>query len=274
MGDRRGGDDLVAVSLDVIAAGQYQSGGYVAAPCYPTYAYAWLRDGSFCAYAMDLHERRESASAFHRFVSNTVLRYRDLSRSADGRPRVGDAPRVTGWTAASKPAKPGRRVHSMAQPVALGSPRPRVVGQCTRSRRALRGEDRRRVPAARCNHALLRLLGREWGPAAHLHTCQRDRGSAGRRRAGRRRLWFLGGRASARSVAQAARLGWILHQVRRIDCRIRSLLWLALTFGVVDVQDPLMMRTAARVTTKWSARAAGSAAISATVSTAGASGFR
>src|ERR671922_2669011 len=90
---RQRGDDLITASLEVIAAGQHASGAYIAAPSYPVYAYAWLRDGAFCAYAMDLHRHGESADAFHRFVSSTVLGHRDLFRAAAaGNPTVGDMP--------------------------------------------------------------------------------------------------------------------------------------------------------------------------------------
>ena len=90
---RKSGGDLVPASLDVILAGQHASGAYTAAPCYPVYAYAWLRDGAFCAYAMDLHRHPESAGAFHRFVSSTVLAHRDLFKTATaGNPPVRGRP--------------------------------------------------------------------------------------------------------------------------------------------------------------------------------------
>ena len=64
--------DLVAHSIAVIAAGQAPSGAYVAAPRYPTYRFAWLRDGSFCAYAMDRAGAPGSATRFHQWVVSTV----------------------------------------------------------------------------------------------------------------------------------------------------------------------------------------------------------
>jgi GH15 family glucan-1,4-alpha-glucosidase len=68
----------VEQSLKVLLEGQSPEGGYVASPAYPTYNYVWLRDGSFCAYALGLHGQRESVAAFHRFIAEAVLRHRHL----------------------------------------------------------------------------------------------------------------------------------------------------------------------------------------------------
>lgn len=50
-------------------------GAYIAAPNFPTYAYSWLRDGSFIAYAMDRAGQHESAARFHRWVGMVLQRY-------------------------------------------------------------------------------------------------------------------------------------------------------------------------------------------------------
>jgi GH15 family glucan-1,4-alpha-glucosidase len=66
-------DRLVAASLDVLRAGQARGGAFVACPTFATYGYAWLRDGSFCAYALDRHGERDAAAAFHAFVARALL---------------------------------------------------------------------------------------------------------------------------------------------------------------------------------------------------------
>jgi len=66
---------LVARSIEVITGSQAPTGAYVAAPGYDTYAYSWLRDGSFIATSMDVCGRSESARAFHHWVAHTVERY-------------------------------------------------------------------------------------------------------------------------------------------------------------------------------------------------------
>ncbi|WUI02957.1 glycoside hydrolase family 15 protein [Spirillospora sp. NBC_00431] len=68
------GNGLAAHSLAVLREGQHPSGAFVACPGYPIYQYAWLRDGSFCAYAMDVSGEHDSAAAFHRFVASTIRR--------------------------------------------------------------------------------------------------------------------------------------------------------------------------------------------------------
>jgi len=64
--------DLRLESINTIRQGQAASGAYVACLNYPTYRFGWLRDGSFCAHAMDAVGERDSASAFHAWVARTV----------------------------------------------------------------------------------------------------------------------------------------------------------------------------------------------------------
>lgn len=68
--------DLLQRSVEIIRAGQHPGGAYVASPAFPTYRYAWVRDGSFVALAMDAVGEGESAYAFHRWVARVVLRHR------------------------------------------------------------------------------------------------------------------------------------------------------------------------------------------------------
>lgn len=70
--------DLVAASVGVIRAGQSPAGGYVAAPSFPQYGYAWLRDGSFVADAMSLAGERESAERFFEWLAGIVRRGGEL----------------------------------------------------------------------------------------------------------------------------------------------------------------------------------------------------
>lgn len=67
--------DLTASSVAVIRAGQAQSGAYVASPNFSQYGYSWFRDGAWIAYAMDLYGHHDSAGAFHRWAAGTVMRY-------------------------------------------------------------------------------------------------------------------------------------------------------------------------------------------------------
>lgn len=69
-------EGLIASSINVILDAQHPSGAYAACVDYPTYRYAWLRDGSFTAYAMDRHHHTYSAEAFHQWVTTTMLGHR------------------------------------------------------------------------------------------------------------------------------------------------------------------------------------------------------
>ena len=64
---------LVGRSLEIIRAGQHESGAYVASPDFGVYGYAWLRDGSFVADAMSRAGERESAEAFFDWAARIVV---------------------------------------------------------------------------------------------------------------------------------------------------------------------------------------------------------
>ena len=64
-------------SVDVLLAGQASSGAFVASPNFPTYGYSWLRDGSFCARALDVVGEHQRAGDFHRWVERTIVGQRD-----------------------------------------------------------------------------------------------------------------------------------------------------------------------------------------------------
>lgn len=68
--------DLARASVEAILGGQHASGAYIASPTFLTYRFAWIRDGTFVARALDAVGEHESAEAFHRFVARTVERHR------------------------------------------------------------------------------------------------------------------------------------------------------------------------------------------------------
>lgn len=85
-------DPLLARSIEVLRAGQADSGAYVASPDFTVYRYGWLRDGSFCAYAMDLLGENDSASRFHFWVADTIGRQRERVEELIGRLANGEQP--------------------------------------------------------------------------------------------------------------------------------------------------------------------------------------
>lgn len=77
-------DTLVDASISLIKNNQHTSGAYIASPSFPTYAYCWLRDGTYIAHAMDLYGEHESAKAFFHWVNATISSNRaDTKRASD-----------------------------------------------------------------------------------------------------------------------------------------------------------------------------------------------
>jgi GH15 family glucan-1,4-alpha-glucosidase len=85
-------DVLARRSIEVLKEGQAPSGAFIASPNFPTYHYAWLRDGAFCAHALDLVGEREDAAAFHRWVGRSIEAHRPLIEAVSARIAGGDIP--------------------------------------------------------------------------------------------------------------------------------------------------------------------------------------
>jgi GH15 family glucan-1,4-alpha-glucosidase len=86
------GDLIAERSVRVLEDGQAASGAFVASPSFPTYRYAWLRDGAFCAHALDLVGRRAAATAFHAWVTASVEVHRPMFEQAIARVAAGEEP--------------------------------------------------------------------------------------------------------------------------------------------------------------------------------------
>lgn len=88
----RVGDPLVQRSIDVLKDGQARSGAFVASPSFAVYRYAWLRDGAFCAVALDVAREHESARAFHDWVARSILAHRPFIEAAIDQLTLGEVP--------------------------------------------------------------------------------------------------------------------------------------------------------------------------------------
>lgn len=75
-------DPLARRSVEILLAGQAASGALVASPTFPTYGFAWLRDGAFCAHALDAAGEREAAAAFHGWAAASIEAHRGLVEDA------------------------------------------------------------------------------------------------------------------------------------------------------------------------------------------------
>jgi GH15 family glucan-1,4-alpha-glucosidase len=86
-------DDAIARrSIDVLRQGQAGSGAFVASPNFPTYRYAWLRDGTFCAHALDVVGEKDASAAFHGWVGRSIEAHRDMIESAIAQVAAGETP--------------------------------------------------------------------------------------------------------------------------------------------------------------------------------------
>jgi len=66
---------LYRKSIQIIKQNQAPTGAYIASPNFKNYAYAWLRDGSFTAYAMDCVGEHDSAQRFYLWVGDVIKRH-------------------------------------------------------------------------------------------------------------------------------------------------------------------------------------------------------
>ncbi|MFD2370745.1 glycoside hydrolase family 15 protein [Brevibacillus sp. GCM10020057] len=69
-------------SLRIILKHQAASGAYIASPHFRPYQYAWLRDGTFTAYAMNRAGQHDSARRFYRWCDSVIRKYADKARAA------------------------------------------------------------------------------------------------------------------------------------------------------------------------------------------------
>jgi GH15 family glucan-1,4-alpha-glucosidase len=76
---------LAATSIRSMLDHQVSSGAFIAAREFPPYHYSWLRDGSFIAFALDLAGEREAAERFHRWVATAIARIAPTVREATER---------------------------------------------------------------------------------------------------------------------------------------------------------------------------------------------
>lgn len=89
---RLASDVLSDASIRVILDGQAPSGAYVASPNFSQYGFGWLRDGSYCALAMDAVGQRDSAAAFHEWVVGVLLQSESATRDLIARLEAGEIP--------------------------------------------------------------------------------------------------------------------------------------------------------------------------------------
>lgn len=69
-------------SVALLVAAQTELGAIPASTVHDVYRYGWLRDGSWCAHALDRAGEASAAAAWHAWVSRTVLAHRERVEEA------------------------------------------------------------------------------------------------------------------------------------------------------------------------------------------------
>jgi GH15 family glucan-1,4-alpha-glucosidase len=85
-------DPLAERSLRVLRDGQARTGAFVASPAFRVYDFGWLRDGAFCAHALDCVGDHDAAGAFHRWAATTIESHRPMAEAAIARVETGEVP--------------------------------------------------------------------------------------------------------------------------------------------------------------------------------------
>lgn len=83
---------LLQRSVDVLREGQAPSGALIASPAFGVYRYGWLRDGAFCAHALDIAGEKERATAFHRWAATAIEGQRERAARVIAKLRDGETP--------------------------------------------------------------------------------------------------------------------------------------------------------------------------------------
>lgn len=82
--------DLVRHGVGVIRANQDPTGAYLASPSFPVYRYSWFRDGAFIADAMSRAGDVESAEAFFAWCARILVERRERIESLVARRAAGE----------------------------------------------------------------------------------------------------------------------------------------------------------------------------------------
>ena len=246
---------LSTKSIKVILEGQSTSGAYVASPNFATYRFSWLRDGAYCAMAMNAVGNTESASKFHRWAERTLLEQKPAAESLITRLNAGDIPKMdemlpTRYTLNGELEKFGE-IEDSAWPNYQLDGYGVWLDELRRHHQRLGTNDF----SAEVVNLVARYLSATWktdcfdcweeiGDGQHASTLAAI--SGGLRSAG-----ILLGEEKYIKKADEVRNSLLANFVRngrfckglqddRVDS---SLLWLAVPFGIVELDDPIFTKT-------------------------------
>lgn len=224
------------------------------------YQFGWLRDGSWCAYALDVAGRDEQAAAWHRWVARTLL---DLEARFDQACEAVRHGVVTG--AVMMPARFTLDGHEEVASADDEEEWPNFQTDCygfwlwALADHVNRGGLLDDTLAAAADLVIRYLLVAGQTPCfdcweehpANVHTSSLAAVAAGLRDAGRMLGHDLAVAAAdeitARITGPEHTLGGAFIRFPG-DTRVDgSLLWLAVPFGVVEITDPIFVNTVTRI---------------------------
>ncbi len=84
--------DLARLDAGLLLQHQHASGAFVASPSFSQYPFAWLRDGSFVAHALDRAGHVAAADRFHGWVAGVIERHAERMGALVERGRRGEHP--------------------------------------------------------------------------------------------------------------------------------------------------------------------------------------
>jgi GH15 family glucan-1,4-alpha-glucosidase len=247
-------------SVDLLVGAQTRWGSIPASTEHEVYQFGWLRDGSWCAYALDVAGRDEQAAAWHRWVARTLL---DLEARFDQACEAVRHGVVTG--AVMMPARFTLDGHEEVASADDEEEWPNFQTDCygfwlwALADHVNRGGLLDDTLAAAADLVIRYLLVAGQTPCfdcweehpANVHTSSLAAVAAGLRDAGRMLGHDLAVAAAdeitARITGPEHTLGGAFIRFPG-DTRVDgSLLWLAVPFGVVEITDPIFVNTVTRI---------------------------
>lgn len=245
--------------MQVLRDGQDEGGAFVACPDFPSYQFAWLRDGSFCARALDTVGDHERAARFHRWAERTVLTHEDRALRVMKMLDEGRTPPVDQMLPTRYDLDGHLEVPGLVEPALWPNFQLDGYGiwlhelDAHLTRKGSTEFDEHAVDlVARYLTASWRLdcydCWEEFGDGQHASTLASV--AAGLAAAGR----LLGSERFTReaglvrsTLLSAFVRGGCLRKGRADDRVDASLLWVALPLSVLDIDDPVMAATAEEI---------------------------
>ena len=243
-------------SVEVLLGGQSDSGAFIACANFPSYRYAWLRDGAYCARALDVVGHHQAAGRFHRWVERTVLLHRVAAEAVIARLEAGEIPPMeqmlpTRYALDGSLERPGEVEDEPW-------PNYQLDGYGAWLHELAAHHERTGVPDfdVQAVDLIARYLAAAW--RTDCYDCWEELGdgqhasTVGAVAAGLAAAGSLLGRQDYRDCAAQVRASLLDRFVRgerfrkgQSDDRVDgSLLWLAVPFAVVEPGHPAMVRTA------------------------------